>query len=88
MASDVTDFIHRRGMRAKDLSNFACKHQWYRLRVAFARDAELHRDAKRDNALRASDEAQSCITLQLVMFDASIARAVAETSADDADEEE
>jgi hypothetical protein len=75
-------------MRANDFSNFIRGHHRDRLRVAFARDAELHRVAKRDNASCGSDEAQTRVTLQLVMFGASITRAIAETSAGDADEEE
>jgi hypothetical protein len=78
------DFIHRWRSCANYFSNCARD----RLRVAFTRDGELHRDATTDNASRGSDEAQTHITLQLMMFDASIARAVAETSASDVDEEE
>jgi hypothetical protein len=75
-------------MLAKDFSNFVRAHHRDRLRVAFARDAELHRDAKRDNASCRSDEAQTNVIPQLMMFDASIAVAAAETIASDADEEE
>ncbi|WP_448042829.1 hypothetical protein [Bradyrhizobium liaoningense] len=85
---DVVDFILRRGEHSNNFSNFIRRRRRDRLYVAFARDAELHRDAKRDNASCGSDEAQTLVTPQLVMFDASIERAVAKTSAGDADEEE
>ncbi|MBC9876567.1 hypothetical protein G8O24_04285 [Bradyrhizobium sp. INPA01-394B] len=88
MAFDVVDFIHRRRACSNNFSNFILGHRRDRLRVAFACDAELHRDAMRNNAWCGSDEVQTHVTAQLVMFDALIAQAVAETSAGDADEEE
>jgi len=84
----VVDFIHRRRWHANDLSNFICDDRSDRLRVAFACDDELHRDASRDNASRRSNEAQTRIVSNLAMFDASTTRAAAETSAGDTDEEE
>jgi hypothetical protein len=65
-----------------------CSRRRDRLHVAFARDDELHRDATRDNASCRSDEARTYVILQLMMFDAPIAGAAAETIASDADEEE
>jgi hypothetical protein len=88
LACDVVDFIHRRRGCANYFSNCVRARRRDPLRVAFARDRELHRDATRDNASRGSNEAQTPIVSHLVMFDAPIARAAVETSAGDADEEE
>jgi len=84
----VVGFIHWRRMSANYFSNVIHDHHAAGLRVAFERDDELHRDAARDNASCGSNEAQTLITSQLVMFDALIAPVVAETNVDDADEEE
>ncbi|UEM17885.1 hypothetical protein J4G43_020330 [Bradyrhizobium barranii subsp. barranii] len=88
LAFDVVDFIHRRREGSNNCSNFMCSRRRDRLHVAFARDDELHRDATRDNASCRSDEARTYVILQLMMFDAPIAGATAETIASDADEEE
>jgi hypothetical protein len=88
LAFAVVDFIHRKHGCTNNFSNFICSHRRGRLRVAFAHDDELHRLATRDNASRGSNEAQTRIASHLVMFDAPITQAVAETSAGDADEEE
>jgi hypothetical protein len=84
----VVGFIHHGRLHANDLSNFIRSDRSDRLRVAFACDDELHRDASRDNAGRRSNEAQTRIVSNLAMFDAPTTRAVAETSAGDTDDEE
>ncbi|WP_441236120.1 hypothetical protein [Bradyrhizobium sp. 930_D9_N1_4] len=88
MAFDVVDFIHRRRKLSNNFSNFMCSRRRHRLRVAFARDDELHRDATRDNASCRSDESANERHPSIGDVRCVDCTAAAETIASDADEEE